>query len=117
MTTQQEEIKELKQEIKEQKQEVKKTEQKLKKVVNTLRLETKKQIVIALLAGFGFLMALVWRDLLQEIANWIVVNSHVAGPAMLIKTYVAIITTIIAVIGIIIITKWNKEPQNNQIPT
>ncbi|MEK6844937.1 MAG: DUF5654 family protein [Nanoarchaeota archaeon] len=114
MTTSKEEIKELKQEIKEQKQEVKKTEQKLKKIANTLKSETKKQIVIALMAAFGFLMALVWRDFLQEIANWIIANSRIEGPSMMVKLSVALITTIIAVIGILLVTNWNKEPKKQE---
>ena len=121
MTTSTEEIKELKHEIKEQKkeiehqkQEVKSTTKRLKKITNTLRLETKKQLILALMAGFGFLIALVWRDFLQEIANWLIINSHVGGPAILIKSYVAIITTIFAVIGIILITRWNKDADSSE---
>ncbi len=110
------ELEELKQEIKEQKQvlqtqkkEAQKIKEKIKNASKTLRTETKKQVVVALMAAFGFLIALVWRDLLQELSNWIVENIHLQGPLLLIKLYIAILTTGIAVIGIILVTKWNKE--------
>lgn len=113
--TNKEEIKELQQELKEQKAKEEIVEEKLKKVTKSIKEETKKQIVIALMAGFGFLIALVWRDFLQEIANLIVATSQIQGTAMMIKLYVALITTGFAVIGIKMITKWNKGdiPTNN----
>lgn len=115
MITQKEEIKELRQEIKEQREKEEIVEEKLKKITTSLKTETKKQIVIALMAGFGFLIALVWRDFLQEIANAIIASSHIQGTAATVKAYVAIITTAFAVIGIMIITNWNGEnmPVNN----
>ena len=108
MTTQKEEIKELK-----EKEEI--LEEKVKKITISLKTETKKQVIIALMAGFGFLIALVWRDFLQEIANAIIASSHIQGSAITVKGWVAVITTVFAVIGIIIITRWNGEdmPANN----
>ena len=113
MVSQKEKIRKLRQELKEQKEETRTTRKRLKRIVICLHAETKKQIVVALLAGFGFLIALVWRDFLKQIADWVIATSHLTGPALLIKLYIAILTTILSVVGILIITKWNKEKEQS----
>jgi hypothetical protein len=65
--------------------------------------EVKKALYTALLAAFGFLIALVWRDVIQSWVEKISATSPVQG--MLVS---ALIVTIICVIGIIIVTKFLK---------
>ncbi len=64
------------------------------------RLEMKKAISTAIVAAFGFLIALVWKDVITEYVSTITQISPVQG-----KLIEAIIITIIAVIGILIITR------------
>jgi len=57
-------------------------------------LEIKKSMNTAIVAAFGFLMALAWRDVITEYINEITSISPVQG-----KLISAIIITLIGVIG------------------
>ena len=85
-----------------------KTELKLKAKKSALRFkrELKKSVITALVAAFGFLIALSWRDV---ITSWMEKISE-ASP---IKSNLlsAIIVTIVCVIGILIISKLSHEEQ------
>jgi uncharacterized membrane protein len=65
--------------------------------------EVKKALYTAFLAAFGFLIALVWRDVIQSWVEKISATSPVQG--MLVS---ALIVTIICVIGILVVTKFLK---------
>ena len=71
--------------------------------------EFKKQLAIAFLATFAFLIALTWRDFISEIVNNIISTFGIQGQTYLIKLTAAILITVIAVIGIIIVSKYNSE--------
>ncbi len=107
--TQKKKIKELKKEIKEQKQETKSVKSNARQAIKTIKSETKKQIIVAFTAAFGFLIALVWRDVIKSYVDRIISQLTVSGPESLIMLYTAIITTILAVIGIILINKWSSR--------
>ncbi len=72
----------------------------VKKSVKKLNVELKKSIVTAIVAAFGFLMTLAWRDVIVEAVEKITALTPLHG-----KIITAIIITIISVIGILIITK------------
>jgi hypothetical protein len=75
-------------------------------ILKELKQETKKQTATALLAAFGFLIALVWRDVIQE-ASKAIISYYSPGFSLSISLlYTALLTTFVAVIGIIIIHKW-----------
>jgi len=74
-----------------------------------LRQETRKHVVTAVIAAFGFIIALVWKDVIQSYVNLIVQRLTLSGPEHLILFYTALITTIIAVIGIAIVNKWGNK--------
>ena len=67
------------------------------------RQEFNKALNTALLAAFGFLIALIWRDVIQEWVNKIAESSPVQG-----KLISALIVTFICVVGIIVVTKLFK---------
>ena len=96
--------------LKEQKKLARNATHTTKLVIKELKNETKKHVVTAIVAAFGFIIALVWRDAIKEFINSIMVNFSINGSLSLITFYTAIITTIIAAIGIILITKWNSRP-------
>src|SRR3989344_6929737 len=75
-----------------------------------LRQETRKHVVTAVIAAFGFIIALVWKDVITSYVGIIVEKLTLSGPEHLILLYSALITTIIAVIGIVIINKWGNKP-------
>lgn len=86
------------------KKEVKKTRaQKAKEQAKKFNRELKKALYTAFLAAFGFLIALVWRDVIQSWVNKISATSPIQG--LLVS---ALIVTIICVIGILIVTRFLK---------
>ena len=82
-----------------------------KRVIKELKNETKKHVVTAIVAAFGFIIALVWRDAIKEFINTLVINFSINGSPGLITFYTAIITTIIAAVGIVLITRWSAKPE------
>ena len=78
--------------------------------VKELKNETKKHVVTAIVDAFGFIIALVWRDTIKEFLEAVMIYLSINGPQSLITLYTAIITTIIAAVGIVLITKWSSEP-------
>ncbi|MCK5149529.1 hypothetical protein KAJ87_01235 [Candidatus Pacearchaeota archaeon] len=74
---------------------------KTKASAKKLKREIKKSISTAIVAAFGFLIALSWRDVIKEYVNKISSLSPIQG-----NLISAVIITIISVIGILIITKF-----------
>lgn len=86
---------------------VKRAKIKAKERAKYIKEEFNKALNTALIAAFGFLIALVWRDVIQEWVNKISESSPVQG-----KLISALIVTIICVLGIIVVArvfKVNKE--------
>jgi hypothetical protein len=73
--------------------------------------EVRKHIATAILAAFGFIMALTWRDALQEVINNVVAKLGVQESAHLYKIYVAIAVTILCVIGIFLVSRWGGKQE------
>jgi len=104
-----EEIKELKKDLKEKKEEIKTARQKSKQAAYALKNETKKQTAVAITAAFGFLIALAWRDVIKAYTDKIITNLSFDFPESLALLYTALITTCLAVVGIILINRFNKN--------
>lgn len=68
------------------------------------KIELKKALFTAFIAAFGFLIALEWREAIQAYVRGVVGASPVQG-----QLFSAVIVTIVAVIGIIITTKFFSE--------
>lgn len=81
--------------------------QKTRKNAKKFKLEIKKAISTAIVAAFGFIIALSWKDVLLEYIDTLMKSSPIKG-----KLIGAIIITIISVAGIIIITKFLSEKTN-----
>ena len=75
--------------------------QKVKEKAKKLNREVKKALYTAFLAAFGFLIALVWRDVIQSWVEKISATSPVQG-----QLVGALIVTFICVLGILIVTKF-----------
>jgi len=71
--------------------------------------EVKKNMLTAITAAFGFMIALAWRDAIQETVNTLAKLFGVIETAYLYKFVIATIITIICVIGLILISKINSE--------
>ncbi len=85
----------------------------MKEKVKKFKKEFKKEIVTAILAALGFLIALSWRDFISEAVNKAVKLTGVSDHLYLFKLVTAVIVTIIAVIGIMIISKFKSEQEGN----
>ena len=97
-----------------EKKEVKKSriqtaKEKAKAQAVKLKKEVKKAMSAAILAAFGFLMALVWRDVITEWVNKISEQSPVQG-----KLISALIVTLICVLGILIFTRLLREKEEEK---
>jgi hypothetical protein len=71
--------------------------------------EVKSTIAVSIAAAFGFIIALIWKDIIigaMKLAGWWQEGGFADETALLIGIIVAIIITIIAVLGILFITKW-----------
>lgn len=66
--------------------------------------QTKKALLTALVAAFGFLIALSWREVITNYINTLTIFSPVQGDLV-----EAVIVTLIAVVGILIVTKFLSE--------
>jgi len=73
--------------------------------------QVKQHTTTAIIAAFSFLIALSWKDFISHIAISLTKPITLEKYPYLADFYSAIIITIIAVIGIILITKWAKKPE------
>lgn len=91
-------------ELKEETRRIKDWMPKVKESAKHFSSDVRKSISTAIIAAFGLLTALAWKDVISEFVNKIVGSSPVQG--LLIN---AIIITIISVIAIMIITKFLEK--------
>jgi len=75
-----------------------------KEKIIQFKIELKKSLKTAFIAAFGFLIALVWRDLITEYLGVIDTISPIQG-----KLFSALIITLISVAGIMLSTKMFQE--------
>ena len=74
--------------------------------------EIKSTIAVAIAAAFGFIIALIWKDIIVGLMNMIGLKvndfSLAENPTMaaIIAVISAIIITVICVLGIVYISKW-----------
>ncbi|MFH1307222.1 MAG: DUF5654 family protein [archaeon] len=73
-----------------------------------LRKEFKKQVGTAIGAAFAFLIALSWKDPIQASVNTII-DKLGLGKGIGFQFLVAVLVTFIAVIALIILSKWSSK--------
>ncbi|VVB79164.1 Uncharacterised protein [uncultured archaeon] len=66
---------------------------------SVIKSEFKKQVSGAIIAAFGLIIALSWKDVITEWVN----KLNVAGYGLLAS---AVVMTLVSVVGILIISKW-----------
>jgi len=81
----------------------------MKQKIIAFHKEFKKHTTVAILAAFAFLIALAWRDFFSDLVNYLIKNFGLSGEVYLYKLISAVLITLIAVIGIIIISKINVD--------
>jgi len=83
--------------------------------VSRIKEETKRQVLTAVLAAFGFVIALTWNDAIKAVVLEITKKVNIAGiqniglnAPYISQIITSLFVTLICVIGIIFITKLNK---------
>ena len=79
---------------------------KTKESATKLKKEFKKSINTALVAAFGFIIALSWRNVITELIENISKNSPLKG-----ELISAIIVTFFGVVGILLVSRFLSEQQ------
>jgi hypothetical protein len=85
-------------------EKLRKIREKTKRYNENFRKEMKKSVLTAIVAAFGFLMALSWRELISSYIDEINSISPIQGQIVKVS-----IVTLISVIGIMIATKMLSE--------
>jgi len=71
--------------------------------------EFKKHVIVAITAALGFLIALSWREPISELVG-LIISRLGAGEEMLYYKFLsAIIVTVIAVLALILVSRWTSE--------
>lgn len=91
------------------KNSAKKIKDKTKSEAKEFKREFRKEMRTAMLAAFGFLIALTWRDAITEFVKRVSEKSPFKGALV-----TAIGVTAICVIGIMVITKMFKEKEEGK---
>ncbi len=76
--------------------------------------EFRNQATVAVIAAFGFLIALSWRDFISDTVNKIVLSLGVYDQLYIYKLFSAILITIIAIFGIMIASKFKINEETKQ---
>ena len=77
------------------------------------RVELKDAIAVALAAAFGFVIALIWKEVVMTALEIAGVTLDATGDwgDWAIFMVVAVILTVVMVVLIILITRWGKKPE------
>jgi hypothetical protein len=81
--------------------------EKAKKSVHNFKREFKKEMNTAIIAAFGFLIALVWKDVITNFVNNVSEKSPLHGALVS-----ALAVTIICVLGIMLVSRILKDKED-----
>lgn len=71
--------------------------------------EFKQQTSTAIIAAFGLLVALSWKDVVTKVVDNVTTPALVAAHPYIAAVYTALIITVIAVLGIAVVSHWSKK--------
>ena len=77
--------------------------------VKKVKQEIRKNIAKSVLAAFGFMIALVWRDVVKDGVGRLITYSDLNGDGYIFTLITAVVTTLICVIGIIYFSRWSEH--------
>ena len=101
----QEKIKELKEQLKIEKHKI------ILSKASVFSSEYKKQVSTAIMTAFGLVIALSWKDVVTALLPSITTPSFLENYPLLTSLYTAIIITLVAVIGIVLVANWSKPSE------
>jgi len=76
--------------------------------------EIKSTIAVAIAAAFGFIIALIWKDIIvgiMKLAGLWLEGGPTTWTGAAIAIVVAIVITVVSVLGIVFISKWGGVAQ------
>lgn len=82
--------------------------------LSKFRAEFRKQSAVAIIAAFGFLIALSWRDFISAVVNNIVAFVNNVQSVYLLKFLAALIVTVVSIIGIMLASKLNVRAEEEK---
>lgn len=85
--------------------------EKLIAATEKLKREVRRNMVTAITAAFGFMIAFVWRDAIQESVDKIVAAIGLAGETYFFRIVSALIITVIAVVGLMFVSRWAEKKE------
>lgn len=85
--------------------------QRLKSGTGAFKNEFHKQTITAIIAAFGLVIALSWQTVIKGIIESIPKKGILLYHPYITDIYTAIVVTIIAVIAILILSRWAQNPQ------
>jgi len=77
--------------------------------------DIRKNMATAIAAGFAFVIALVWRDAIQAGIDDFLNKLGIEGTGYIYKVIVALLVTIICVIGLKFIASWSEQEKNPEV--
>ena len=78
---------------------------------NKFKSEVRKNITTAILAAFAFIIALVWRDAIQEGVDKLIISFGLFESLYFYKFVVALLVTLICVAGILIFSRYAEKEE------
>ncbi len=87
----------------------------LKVKLATLEMEIKNDVSIPIIASFGFIIALVWRDAIKGAIDEFLLRSGLMERAYLYNFISAIIVTVIVITIMIVITRLSRSKKTKKI--
>ena len=83
----------------------------IKKIPGFFTSQFRQHVSTAIIAAFSFLIALTWKDLIVHLVDNMIKPTTLQAHPYLGDLYSAFIVTIVAIIGIALITNWAKKPE------
>jgi hypothetical protein len=80
-----------------------------KEGVRKFEKEVRNKSTTAILAAFAFVIALTWTDAIKQFVTDIIDVLGITGSSLFLKTVIALITTVICVIGILFFSRWSEK--------
>ncbi|MFH1521397.1 MAG: DUF5654 family protein [archaeon] len=87
----------------------------LKAKLATLEMEIKNDVSVPIVASFGFLVALVWRDAIKAAIDEFLLRSGLLERAYFYNFISAIIVTIIVITIMIVITRFSRSRKKKKL--
>jgi hypothetical protein len=75
--------------------------------------QVKQHTATAIIAAFSFLIALSWKDLIVHLVDFLLNPELVEKYPFIIHIPSTILITILAILGIIFVSKWSRKPEQN----